>query len=83
MKNLSFIEIILVLSASNIISFVFGFFLRKLKMEALSKEITRLEIELMNSHSEVLKEMQENVRLENTIKNLITSKHKVSQQLHN
>ncbi|MBK8494352.1 MAG: hypothetical protein IPL50_04530 [Chitinophagaceae bacterium] len=58
-------------------------FLKKIKVENLSKEITRLELELMNSHSEVLREMQENVRLENSIKNLITSNYKEKQQLNN
>ena len=68
---------------SNILSFLFAFFLKKIKVENLSKEITRLELELMNSHSEVLREMQENVRLENSIKNLITSNYKEKQQLNN
>jgi hypothetical protein len=83
MENLSLINAILIFIASNILSFLFAFFLRKIKTETLSKEITRLELELMNSHSEVLREMNENVRLENTIKNLITSNHKEKQQLNN
>mgnify|MGYP007068815071 FL=1 len=83
MENLSFIEVILLFIVSNILSFLFAFFLKKIKVENLSKEITRLEFELMNSHSEVLREMQENVRLENSIKNLITSNYKEKQQLNN
>lgn len=83
MENLSFIEVILLFLVSNILSFLFAFFLRKIKVETLNKKITRLELELMNSHSEVLREMQENVRLENTIQNLITSNYKEKQQLTN
>ena len=83
MENLSFIEVILLFIVSNILSFLFAFFLKKIKVENLSKEITRLELELMNSHSEVLREMQENVRLETSIKNLITSNYKEKQQLNN
>ena len=83
MENLSFIEVILLFIVSNILSFLFAFFLKKIKVENLSKEITRLVLELMNSHSEVLREMQENVRLENSIKNLITSNYKEKQQLNN
>lgn len=71
MGNLSFINAILIFIASNTLSFLFAFLLRNVKIEALTKEITRLEIELMNSHSEVLMEMQENVALEKTINNLI------------
>ena len=53
MGNLSFINAILIFIASNTLSFLFAFLLRNVKIEALTKEITRLEIELMNSHSEV------------------------------
>mgnify|MGYP003473495452 FL=1 len=83
MENLSFIEVILLFIVSNILSFLFAFFLRKIKVETLSKKIVKLELELMESHSEVLREMQENVRLENSIKNLITSNYKEKQQLNN
>lgn len=83
METLSSINAMLIFIASNILTFLVAFFQKKIKIETLSKEITRLELELMNSHSEVLREMNENVRLENTIKNLITSNHKEKQQLNN
>ena len=76
MENFSLLEAILIFIASNILSFLLAFFVRKIKIETLNKEITRLEIELMNSHSEVLREMRENISLEKTIKNLIANNQK-------
>ncbi|NOT93334.1 hypothetical protein [Ferruginibacter sp.] len=76
MENLSLIEAILIFIASNTLSFLLAFFIRKIKIETLNKEITRLEIELMNSHSEVLRKMQKNVALEKIIKNLIANNQK-------
>ena len=79
MENLSFIEVILLFIVSNILSFLFAFFLRKIKVETLSKKIVKLELELMESHGETLREIQENTALKKSITNLITDNQKVWQ----
>lgn len=74
MKDLSFFETILIIAGAGTLSFLLALFLMKAKVEALRKEINRLEKELMESHSETLREIQDNVGLKKTIKELI-SKH--------
>lgn len=76
MENFSLIEGILIFIVSNTLTLLLAFFLRKIKIENLNKKITRLEIELMSSHSQVLREMQENVALEKAIRNLIAINQK-------
>jgi hypothetical protein len=82
MENLSFIEIILVFIASNTLSFLFAYYLRILKIEALNKKITKLEQELMKSDGEIIREFKENVRLEGIIKNLLNASPKNKQLLN-
>jgi hypothetical protein len=82
MENLSFIEIILVFVASNTLSFLFAYYLRILKIEALNKKITKLEQEVMKSDGEIIREFKENVRLEGIIKNLLNASHKNKQLLN-
>ena len=74
MKDFSFFETILFAAVAAIIAFLLGLFLMKVKIDVLKKEINRIEKELMESHSETLKEIQDNVGLRKTIKELI-SKH--------
>ena len=64
MKELSFFETILLISEAAILFFFIGLFTMKVKIE-------RLEKELLECHSETLREIQDNVALTKTIKELI------------
>lgn len=59
-----------VLVATNALSVLIVFLYRKSKTVKLKKEISRLEVELRDSHAQILEQMQENVQLENKIAEL-------------
>lgn len=70
MKNETTLLEFFVLLGTNVLSILLVFLYRKRKTIKLQKEILRLEMELRDSHAELLEHMQQNVQLEERVATL-------------